>query len=251
MKQILPNNTSTTLQCPSAKQIVATILLAQNYASKRLHYLCRLIAILCLLTLLSSIGTFILWTKPPSYKYILTDQDGGILNLTTLSTQTYRDSFVINWTIEAILKLYSIDYVNYRAQLQSQRHNLTTLGWKNFQNAMKSSGNFQAILGNQYFTTAKSTGSGTIIKTGRIQERFAWKIKFPLEIVYQAAKGADEFAKKYIIQELDMNVTVVRVPRYLNSMGLGIRAIIAEQTNIEHYNGTWNDAKDPIRKISN
>ena len=229
MVQTSENSQTDKLNWPTATQAITTILQTHTYASKRLHYICRIISILIVLTMLSCWGTYLLWKKPSIYKYILTDQNGQILEINSLNEPIHPDSFVIDWTIDSVSRLYSIDYVNFRNQLQSQRHNLTTRGWKNYQEAMKSSGNFQAILGNQYFITAMATGEGEIVKTGTIQERFAWKVKFPFKIIYQTAKDLNESAPKKIIQNVEMSVTVVRVPRYLNIEGLGIRAIIAEQ----------------------
>ena len=228
MVQTSENSQANKLKWPTASQAIAIILQTHTYASKRLHYICRIIALLIMLTMLSCWGTYILWKKPPAHKFILTDQNGQILEIISLNKPIHSDSFVIDWTIDSISRLYSIDYINFRNQLQSQRHNLTTRGWKNYQEAMKSSGNFQAILGNQYFTTAMATGVGEIVKTGTIQGRFAWKVKFPFKIVYQTAKDPNESAPKKIVQNVEMSVTVVRVPRYLNIEGLGIRAIIAE-----------------------
>ena len=230
MHNILEQYTIEQKNWPNVTEAIATILYSHTYASNRLHYICRLIAMLTCLTILSSWGTFILWNKPPNFKFIITDQFGEVLNVDTLNESLHPNGFVINWAIDAIARLYSIDYVNYRAQLQSQRHNLTTRGWNNFQDAMKISGNFQAILGNQYITTAIPTSSGTIIKTGSIQRRYAWKVKIPLKIVYRTSNDASKLSQNTITQNLDMLVTVIRVPRYLNSTGLGIRAIVAEQT---------------------
>ncbi len=215
---------------PNVTEAIAVILYFHTYASNRLHYICRLIAMLTCLTILSSLGTYILWNKPPNYKFIITDQYGKVLKVDSLNDSIHPNDYVIKWVVDAITRLYSVDYVNYRAQLQSQRHNLTTRGWNNFQDAMKISGNFQAILGNQYITTAVPTSSGTITKTGSIQGRFAWKVKIPLKIVYRASNDANKLSQNTITQNLAMLVTVIRVPRHLNSKGLGIRAIVAEQT---------------------
>jgi intracellular multiplication protein IcmL len=210
------------------EDVIATKLRERAFANVRIHYTSILMVMVLIVAAASCIGTVALWQKPPQYGYLLTEDDGRILPLVPLDKPNHEDQYVIDWTVDAITRLYSIDYINYRIQLQEARHNLTTMGWKNYQDAMRLSGNFNAIVGNQFVTTAVPIGPGRIVKTGDVKGRYAWKVEFPMLISYRASRENPEDAPKVTNQELTVSVTVIRMPEYLNKHGLGIRAIVAE-----------------------
>ncbi|WP_196223250.1 DotI/IcmL/TraM family protein [Roseibium sp. RKSG952] len=213
---------------PNVEDVIATKLRERAFANVRLHYISILMVMVLVVATASCIGTVALWVKPPQYGYILTEDDGRILPLVPLDRPNHEDQYVIDWTIDAMTRLHSIDYINYRTQLQEARHSLTTMGWKSYQDAMRLSGNFKAIIGNQFVTTAVPIGPGRIIKTGNVMGRYAWKVEFPMLISYRASRKDLKDALKVTNQEQTVAVTVIRVPEYLNKHGLGIRAIVAE-----------------------
>lgn len=213
---------------PQVEDVIGAQLRERRYANVRLHFICTLVVLIAIVMAASLFGTAALWLKPPQYGYILIEEDGKVLPQVPLDQPNHNDQYVIDWAVDAITRLYSIDYINYRVQLQEARHNLTTVGWKNYQEAMRLSGNFNAIIGNQFVTTAVPLGPGRIIKTGNVLGRHAWKIEFPMLISYRASRVNAEDAPTVTNQEITMAVTVIRMPEYLNKHGLGIRAIVGE-----------------------
>lgn len=221
---------------PSAESAVATIILADTYANARLYFVSRIAAVAFLATAILVFGVYAIYDRPAQYRYILTDDQGIVVNQVPLTDPNHDDKFIIDWTMDSITRLYTFDFENYRLQFQDAKKNMTIVGWDSFEKSMAASGNFNSVLGYRYVTTAAPTGPGRIIKTGAIESRsqygiesrYAWKIEFPMVISYRSSKRGNDGKPLLSEQNLTMAVTVIRVPEYLNKAGLGIRAIVAE-----------------------
>lgn len=214
---------------PSAESVTAKMLVRDWYANARWHYAVRIASVLFVGLVVSLIGTFILFDRPPQFRYILATEDGMVMNVVHPSLPNHDDEYIVRWTIDAITRLYSFDFVNYRTQFQDAKVNLTTQGWINFEEAMEVSGNFNSVLGNSFVTTAVPTGPGVVVKKGDFMGRYAWKVEFPMLISYRTSyQDRVTGRSRNTTQQLRMSVTVIRQPEYLNAAGLGIRAIVAE-----------------------
>lgn len=213
---------------PSADEAIAGMMLRDWYANVRLHYMARIVVALAVIFVVSLLGSFALIDRPPQFRYILTNASGQVFPQVTLDLPNHDDSFIVDWTVDAVTRLYSFDFVNYRQQFQEAQRNMTTAGWKNFEEAMTVSGNFNAVLGNKYVTTAVPTGPGRIVSKGDVMGRHAWKVEFPMLISYRSSARDREGRLRVTNQPLSMTVTVIRQPVFLNEAGLGIRAIVAE-----------------------
>lgn len=213
---------------PSAEKVIAVSLARDAYANARLHYAVRIAAMLAVLLAISLVGVFALWDRPPQFRYVLVDSEGKVLPQVPLNLSNHEDDFIVEWTVDAVTRLYSFDFVNYRQQFQEARKNLTAVGWESFEQAMKMSGNFNAVVANKFVTTAVPTGPGRITKVGDVMGRHAWKVEFPMLLSYRRSAPRASETMQVTNQNLLMSVTVIRQPDYLNEHGLGIRAIVAE-----------------------
>ena len=213
---------------PTAEEAMSALLLRDWYASARIHYMSRIATALMAMLLVSLAGTYALIDRPPQFRYVLTSVEGTVLPQVPLTRANHDDQYVVDWTIDAITRLYSFDFMNYRQQFQEAQRNMTTVGWESFEQAMKVSGNFNAVIGNSYVTTAVPTGPGRVTKKGDVNGRYAWKVEFPMLISYRSSARDREGKLRVTNQPLSMSVTVIRQPIFLNQSGLGIRAIVAE-----------------------
>ena len=213
---------------------VAMILFGDRYANDRLHFISRIIFILTVALVISIIGNVAMMPNPPRYRYVPVSTSGIVLPQVPLAEANHEDKFVVDWTIDAVTRLFSFDFLNYRSQLQDSQKNLTAMGWESFQTLMKESNNFNAILGNKFVLTAVPTGSGKVTKTTVMNGNYTWKVEFPMLISYRAAKmgregGAPTPEGRVITDTLKMTITVSRVGVFLNHSGLGIKAIVGER----------------------
>lgn len=216
---------------PTADKAVAVFLMGQRFSNDRLHYVSRILLILSIALIISVIGNIAMFPNPPRYRYLPIGTNGVVLPQVPMTESNHDDKFVVDWTVDAVTRLYSFDFLNYREQLQDARKNLTTTGWDSFQKSMRDSNNFEAILGNSFVLTAVPTGAGKVVKTGLLNDRYTWKVVFPMLISYRSSSkdtpGGNHSDGRIITDTLNMTVTVTRVGVFLNETGLGIKSIVA------------------------
>ncbi|WP_259184166.1 DotI/IcmL family type IV secretion protein [Rhizobium sp. BK176] len=217
---------------PSADRAVAMILFGERYSSERLYFVSRVMTMMVIALVISIIGNLAMFPNPPRYRYIPVSNSGLVLPQVPLSQPNHDDQFVIDWTIDAVTRLHSFDFMNYRLQLQDAQKNLTATGWDSFQASMKESNNFAAILGNSFVLTAVPTGAGKIISTDVVKGNYTWTIQFPMLISYRSSAPENAQRKtegRVISDALNMTVTVSRVGVFLNHTGLGIKAMVGKR----------------------
>ncbi|NTF17190.1 hypothetical protein G6L37_01940 [Agrobacterium rubi] len=226
---------------PSAESAVAAILLGDLFASARLHFVSRILTGAIISVTILLIGAYALLDRPAQYRYILTDTTGIVIPMIPLTQPNHENQYLIDWTVDAVTRLYTFDYENYRLQWQDAKKDLTIGGWDSFEKSMEASGNFNAVRGYQYVTTAAPTGPGKVTKTGEIslpvrpglfspvmESRYAWKVEFPMVISYRSSRVGKDGKPLISEQNLTMSATVIRVPEYVNPTGLSIRALVLE-----------------------
>lgn len=213
---------------PSVEYAIASIFVRDKFAMLRLQFISRIIGVLLVALIASVALNSYLMFRSDSNGYVLTSKGGQIIPLVPLDQPNHSDRQVVDWTIRAVTELHTIDYLNFREQLQDARRNLTTMGWTNHQDAMILSGNQNAILGNEFVTVAESTGPGKILEVGKFLGRHKWIVEFPMNISYHESQKSERISSKVIEQNLLVTATVIRVPEYLNEFGLGVRSVIAE-----------------------
>jgi intracellular multiplication protein IcmL len=159
--------------------------------------------------------------RPPVYKYFATDREGRIQPITPIDEPIGSQTEVSNWVAGAVVKAYTFDFANWRAQLSAARNDFTPQGWKGFEAALKDSGVLQTVLEKKYVTTAVPTGAPVMINQGVVDGHYAWKFQMPILVTYQSSE-------RTVPQNLMVNVLVVRQSEMENPRGLGIAQLIAQ-----------------------
>lgn len=203
-----------------AAAVISTIFLRDQHRIFRLHHLVRVLASVFVVLMVSLYATYVLLSRAPLYRYIFTDTHGQVVQLIPVDQPKHSDEYVMKWAQNAAVEAYTFDYQNYKRQLFWAQNDMTVVGWKEWQRALESSGNFRAVLGNKYVATAVPNGPATIIKRGDFNGRYAWRVRFPLLVIYQSSQMKTN-------QELVIEAMVIRQPEFVNISGLGIRQIIA------------------------
>ncbi|MBY3433816.1 DotI/IcmL/TraM family protein [Rhizobium laguerreae] len=217
---------------PSADRAVAMILFGERYSNERLYFVSRVMTLMLIALTISMIGNLAMFPNPPRYRYIPISNSGLVLPQVPLSQPNHDDQYVIDWTIDAVTRLHSFDFMNYRLQLQDAQKNMTAAGWESFQASMKQSNNFAAILGNSFVLTAVPTGAGKVIDKELVKGNYTWTIQFPMLISYRSSPPENAQRKtegRVISDALNMTVTVSRVGVFLNHTGLGIKAMVGKR----------------------
>jgi len=215
---------------PTAENAVASILVRDEFANVRLHYAVRIACLLALAAAFAVACVLVMLMRPPQFRYVMTDAAGKVLPMVPTDKPNKDDEFIIKWTVDAVTRLYSFDFANYRQQLQAAQKFLTVVGWREFEKSLEKSGNFKAVVGNLYVMSAVPTGPGRITRSEihPTLGRHAWKVEFPMLITYRSSEKTQDGRPLAATQNLRMTVVVIRQPEFLNTDGLGIRSIIAE-----------------------
>jgi intracellular multiplication protein IcmL len=200
--------------------VLTTIWLRDAHRVFRIHHLIRLCACVTVLILLNFGESWALLHRSTVFKYIFTDTKGQVVQMIPLDQAKQTDEFVKRWTVNSVVEAYTFDYKNYRRQLSWAQDDMTVVGWQEWQKALEASGNFRAVLVNGYVATAVPNGPIEIIKRGDFNGRFAWRVRFPLLVVYQSSLQRTN-------QDLVIEAVVIRQPEFVNISGLGLRQIVA------------------------
>lgn len=217
---------------PSAEYAAGVILITRWYTNIRLHLMARLIVMSLLGSGILLIGLYATFGRAPVYRYVLTDVTGKIVKMIPLSEPNHDDDYIVKWAIDAATRINTFDFVNYRGQFQEAKEWMTPQGWRDFEKGLKDAGILESVKGLRAVTTAVPTGPGVILKKANFlwpdgTYRYAWRVSFPMIITYRSAQINPETGQPRINnQTVNVDVTVMRMPEYLNAQGLGVRQLL-------------------------
>lgn len=200
------------------------LVFARNSFYKRLHYLALLgltIAILIICAL--SVMLIFLMRNPTHPLYFATDKIGRLIRVVPVQTPNMSEDDVIAWTIQAIEKAFSYDFVNYRSQLQSAEKYFTSFGWSNYMNSLVANNNLVALTQRQQITIAKVVERPKIIAQGILGGSYAWKFQMPVLITY----WEPPFDKPKFANPITLQAIVQRQPILESYLGLGVVQVVA------------------------
>jgi len=147
-------------------------------------------ALVVMLILIFALGGFIFyqritWPKP---QYFATTPDGQPIPVVPLNFPYYEDpNLVLKWASKAVIAIYSLDYVNWRAILQDAEDYFTTKGYQDFLKALKASTNLEAIKSKKATVSITVTGDPKLTRQGQLSPEvpYSWDIQLPVTLVYQ------------------------------------------------------------------
>lgn len=162
--------------------------------------------------------------NPTAPLYFATDNVGRLIRVVPVTQPNMSTEDVTKWTINAVEKTYSYDYVNYRRQLQSAQKYFTTYGWTKYMSALKASNNLVALSSRQMLIQAKVVGAPKLIVAGLLGGSYAWKFEMPV-LVTNWLPPYD--AQSKFVNALTVTVIVQRMPILQSSDGVGIVQLVA------------------------
>lgn len=205
-----------------------SVVFARNAFYRRLHFLVLGTLALCIFVIVFLTITLVYLIKHPPYPiYFATDKVGRLINVIPVTMPNMTTDDVLKWAIDAVQKAYSLDYINYRNQLQSSQKYFTPYGWRNYMQALTLSNNLRAIIERKYVAVAQVVGPPKILAEGILGGSYAWRFQMPMLITYMYPPFDSN--SKYS-NPLNVNVIVQRQPILQSADGLGIVQIISELT---------------------
>lgn len=155
----------------------------------------------------------------PSPKYFATGSDGRITPLYPLDQPVVNPSELLQWASQAATAVNTYNFIDYRAAFQKAQSYFTADGWRNFENALRSSRNLEAVLEKKLVVSAVATGAPVIVDQGVINNRYAWKVQVPLLVSYQSASDNTQ-------QSVVVTMVISRVPTLNTPRGIAIASFV-------------------------
>lgn len=142
---------------------------------------------------------------PPASEYFAITADGRMINIHPLDDPVVSDDYVLQWAVLATRKVFTLDFIHWRDQLQEASARFTPYGWNNFMVALKQSRNLETIINLKMVSDAEITGTPQIVEKAVIDGQYAWKIQMPINVTYTNAQNQ-------ISTPMTVDVIVLRVP---------------------------------------
>jgi intracellular multiplication protein IcmL len=145
------------------------------------------------------------YLNPQPPQYFATTAEGRIINIHKLTDPVVTDSYVLQWTANAVRQAFSADYIHWRKQLQDASANFTPDGWRYFLGALKSSNNLNTLVDMKMVSGVELTSAPQVTKKMVVDGHYAWKVQMPLLITYTDGK-------QHINMPWNVTVIVARMP---------------------------------------
>lgn len=184
----------------------------------------RRVVLALLVVLLINVGLIAIiiyqYQSRPEPRYFATSADGRITPLYSLSRPVVTAAQLREWANKAAMSAFSYNFANYRLALQEASEYFTPRGWRNFQEALRQSGNLQTVLDKKLVVYAVPTGTPEIIDQRVIDDRYTWKVQIPMLVTYQSVQTT-------LTDSLLVTLSIVRVSSLQAPQGIEIDQYIS------------------------
>lgn len=167
------------------------VLVRNQFYWEAYRRLCILLLLLGILIL--GLFGFVIYQANTSLesRYFPTTPDGRVIEIVHLTLPLQTPEFVLDWTVKAILDLYSFDYVTYRRDFQDAQSVFTHKGYVDFMKALVASTNLEAVKANKQVVFAELVGTPQVTRAGQLskEEPYSWDLSIPLVVTYQNSEN--------------------------------------------------------------
>ena len=133
---------------------------------------------------------------------------------------------LLQWIGDVLPKIFVYDFNHYNDQLKIASQYFTDRGWKVFLNQLNNYANYNTVLNDKLFVNGEPLGAPVLLNSGLLAGRFAWWVQIPIKISYSGYKPIP-------VQQLTLQILIVRVPTLTSLAGVGIDNIIVTKSNKE------------------
>ena len=157
--------------------------------------------------------------QPRSY-YFASTTDGRIIPIYPSDMPVLSDTAIRSWVSENVPRIYSLDFVHYRRQVQSLKQYFTPYGWQQFLQAF--SGELSRVVDQKLIVSASPSNVAVITGHGIIDGRYSWQVQIPLVVSIQQG---DQQSVDHVV----LRLIVQRVNNVGSNQLLGISQIVQQQ----------------------
>jgi intracellular multiplication protein IcmL len=172
-----------------------------------------------LLNVILGVGLVYTGNKSPGNYFFATTEIGQLIPLYPTSQPVVANSTVISWVSDNVPKIYQLDFINYRAQLNQLQGYFTPDGWKAFVSAF--GGQLKNLVDQKLVMSATPTDVPVITGSGVFSGVYKWQVQMPLILNLQ--QGGTQTTQKVLL-----TIVVDRVNNVASHQLLGISQIIQQ-----------------------
>lgn len=163
--------------------------------------------------------------KEPQPKYFATTTNGVVKPLYSLTEPVLTSQYILEWASLATRKAFNLDFVHYQDQLTAAEPYFTPSGWEKFQEALKSSGMLQTVMGQKLVMSAIISGTPVVLNRSIRNGRFTWTLQLPVLVSFSST--SEQKKMRFIV-----TMNVQRVPTLDASQGVQINDFSAANADL-------------------
>ncbi|GAB0119835.1 DotI/IcmL/TraM family protein [Acidisoma sp. 7E03] len=160
------------------------------------------------------------WTHPVAPRYFFTDGKDAPRPVVALDSPIVDDTQLLQWTVQAILAPYNVDYYNYPVELNTASRKFTLSGWNTFAQSFISRGNFDELKRARLLCHAQTERAALIHQTSYVQGALAYQIQVP---IVQTCENVNQTSSN----KLMITAVVIRTNADDHPDGLAIDQLVA------------------------
>jgi intracellular multiplication protein IcmL len=162
----------------------------------------------------------------PLPQYFATSSDGKITKLYPLTEPVVSPTALLQWATETAMMASSYNFVNYRDALQTLQNRFTADGWRNFEEALRSSRMLETVIAKKLVVSAVATGAPVILEQGIINGNYSWKVSLPILVTFQSSTESTQ-------QSLVVNMIISRVSIINNPDGIAVVSFVESERTLQ------------------
>lgn len=155
-------------------------------------------------------------------RYFQTNPAGQLVEMAPTNIPYVRVEQVLGFTETVGRKIFTLNFKDYRAQLEAVRENFTADGYDNYRQALQTSGMLDYIIQNRVISSVALEGPPVLIAEGIAGTVYGWKIQIPVLLTYDSGNK-----KTPPLRQL-LTITVVRTPTWENPRGIAVSAVVVK-----------------------
>lgn len=155
--------------------------------------------------------------------YFATDSVGRLIEIAPVNKPNMTLEQVTAWTVNAVQKATSYDYVNFRDQMQNMQKYFTDYGWTSYMTALKATGNLNALQQRKMIFISQVVDKPTLVTEGVLGGAYAYKFQMSLLVTVLQPPYDDTTSFQ---NASNVSVIVQRQPILQSTDGLGILQLL-------------------------
>ncbi|MCF6766278.1 type IVB secretion system apparatus protein IcmL/DotI [Thiotrichales bacterium 19S3-7] len=200
-----------------AEDVLTQIIKRNDFYKQNFKRLTTVLLVSCILNIGLFVGLMFTIASKPQPNYFAVTENGRLLQLKGTQTAQITDSMVVSWVSQIVPKLYALDFLNYRSQLNDINKYFTSYGWTSYSTAFKAV--LDQIVKDKLVTRATLQDVPVVTAKGAINGIMAWKVQVPVMINFQ--QGKKEQTNEFIL-----SLTIMKNQNTESGELLGISQVV-------------------------